>query len=79
MKKEELLNILKAWWKSWNAWRSDNPLLIPDLSWAYLEGVDLAGADLKGTKLSGADLEDADLRQADLSGANVNDKVGRTG
>ena len=65
----------------WNAWRTENPKVLPNLSGAdfheaNLIGVDLSGADLRGARLSEANLRTANLsearlRTANLSGANL--------
>ena len=56
----------------WNAWRRENPDIIPDLSRAKLSGVDrLSRANLRGVDLSEADLSRADLIKASLHEANL--------
>jgi hypothetical protein len=70
----------------WNAWRKENPMVIPDLrkanlNVAALDGADLRnaklqkanlwGATLKGTNLRGAMLHKADLEDADLRDARL--------
>jgi uncharacterized protein YjbI with pentapeptide repeats len=65
----------------WNAWRKDNPEIMPDFGladfdWSYLSKENLSKgqlsrADLRGANLRGADLSGADLRGADLSGADL--------
>jgi len=62
--------------KVWNAWREENPDLVPDLIRADLRGATLSGATLWKANFSGAnlrnvDLSDADLSDADLSGADL--------
>ncbi len=67
---------------AWNAWRSENPDIVPDLSEANLGGADLllanldranlAGANLSRAYLGGAHLDRANLSGADVSGANLN-------
>jgi hypothetical protein len=59
---------------SWNAWRDENPNIVPDLNGvnlinASLSGVDLTEADLLEANLAGADLTEADLSKAKLVGA----------
>jgi hypothetical protein len=71
---------------SWNAWRKENPDIVPDLSRADLSRVDLSRADLSAvgraaadrraylivTHLGGGNLfPRADLSGADLSGADL--------
>jgi len=55
----------------WNAWRTANREIEPDLSGANLSWTNLSGADLSGADLSGADLNGADLSEAHLSGAHL--------
>ncbi len=71
---------LKKGVDAWNAWRDENPDIIPDLSSTNFSGadlswVDLSKADLSVADLSGAELEGAtlsgDLTYADLRGANL--------
>jgi hypothetical protein len=66
---------------AWNAWRDENPDILPDLSEANLSGAnlgradligaDFAGANLKGANLSGAVLQAATLVNTDLTGADL--------
>ena len=70
------LNVLQQGVDAWNAWRTKNPSIIPDLSGANLSGRNLALADLNdmhlgrayllGANLSGANLSYSDLREANL-------------
>jgi Pentapeptide repeats (8 copies) len=66
---------------AWNAWRHENPNIVPDLrgvdlsgakllpaNLAGVSGVNFSWADLTGADLTGADLSWADLSWADLSG-----------
>ncbi|NTV01837.1 MAG: pentapeptide repeat-containing protein [Chlorobiaceae bacterium] len=79
MANREHLELIRQGTSAWNAWRSANPGILPDLREAELQGADLreanlGEADLNGAKLvrarlTGADLRGADLRGADLSGA----------
>ncbi len=70
----------------WNAWRSKNPDILPNLFEVDLRGVDLqsvnfSGTDLRGASLSEANLSNGNLYKADfyraslwranLSGANM--------
>lgn len=67
--------------EAWNQWRTDNPLVRPDLteanlteanlSKAYLRRADLFRAKLRGANLREANLSEAHLREADLIGANL--------
>ena len=52
--------------KVWNAWRTKNPKVLPDLI-----GADLIEANLSGAILINANLSHADLRSASLPGANL--------
>jgi uncharacterized protein YjbI with pentapeptide repeats len=63
----EHLAVLRQGAERWNAWRSGNSSLRPDLA-----GLDLTAASLGETLLVGADLNRADLNQADLSRTNLN-------
>ena len=70
------LGKLKKGFEVWNAWRNDNPAIVPALWRAELEGIDLRRADLKKADfeeadLGGADLREADLREAKLRGADL--------
>ncbi len=65
----------------WNAWRSKEPSVRPDLrranlnradlGWANLGRADLGWANLSGADLIKAGLSGADLREAKLSGADL--------
>src|SRR5262252_1624782 len=83
---EQHLAILRTGVARWNAWRIDNPDVVPDLrgadllgaslgsadlSLAKLDGALLAGASLSSANLLGADLHEANLCWADLGGANL--------
>jgi len=68
---KEHLNLLKSDRKSWNQWRLRQPEIQPDLSGAYLRGIDLRGADLRETNLSKTNLSRADLYVTDLHGADL--------
>jgi uncharacterized protein YjbI with pentapeptide repeats len=63
--------------KGWNKWRAKNRKIVPDLSAADLDEVDLIGdtnlngADLGGTSLWEASLEEIRLRRANLEGADL--------
>ena len=69
MANQEHLDILRQGVDAWNAWRAEEPSVVPDLTEAELSGADLSGADLSGADLSWANLSGADLCRADLSGA----------
>jgi uncharacterized protein YjbI with pentapeptide repeats len=53
--------------EQWNAWRSANYKIQPDLSQSDLKGLDLKGANFFDADLSGADLTGANLQGCDLS------------
>ncbi len=55
----------------WNAWRYENPEIVPALWAADLEETDLGYANLRGADLEEAVLSGADLRQATLNGAKL--------
>jgi uncharacterized protein YjbI with pentapeptide repeats len=68
---KEQLKRLKNGIKEWNEWRSENPVIFPDLRRADLKGADLSAADLSGAILSGANIRRADLSDAILYRANL--------
>ena len=55
------LQLLRQGVQVWNAWRTKQLPIIPDL-----EGADLKGLDLNNVDLSNTDLHGADLRKAEL-------------
>lgn len=65
------LAVVKQGAKSWNAWRSADPSVRPDLRGAHLRGEFLRSMNLSDSDLSGSDLRDANLRHADLSHAKL--------
>lgn len=76
MANEEHLVILRQGVPAWNAWRTANPGVRPDLSevnfiGAELSEANLRGADLREAILNGADLSEADLRDTNLRVANL--------
>jgi hypothetical protein len=56
---------------AWNAWRLEEPSVVPDLNRADLFGAKLNGVNLSGAHLYGADLAGAHLIEADLIGAHL--------
>jgi hypothetical protein len=65
---------------SWNAWRKENPDIVPDFYNAELyernlSMMDLSGADFRRANLGCASLAQADLRGADLRGAELEGAV----
>ncbi len=80
MANEEHLALLKrsVLGDDWNAWRTANPEVRPDLVEAQfieddLSFADLHGADLRGAILTEARLSNVDLSLADLSNASLGD------
>jgi uncharacterized protein YjbI with pentapeptide repeats len=76
MANEEHLAILRQGVDVWNAWRSENPDVTPDLwranlSLTSLRGVNLSWANLGGANLGGANLGGANLSWAEMSGVNL--------
>jgi uncharacterized protein YjbI with pentapeptide repeats len=67
----EHVTLLKKSVLEWNTWRSNNPDIIPDLTWADLTWADLTWADLSKADLTWADLSKADLTRANLSKADL--------
>ncbi|HPO09146.1 MAG TPA: pentapeptide repeat-containing protein, partial [bacterium] len=57
----------------WNAWRQENPEIIPDLAGANLARKNLNGIDLSGANLAGASFSRAYLREAKLEETNLCD------
>jgi uncharacterized protein YjbI with pentapeptide repeats len=60
----------------WNLWRVENRDVVPDLSGAWLHGLDLSeadfnGANLKAASLVGANLSDSYFIEANLSEADL--------
>jgi uncharacterized protein YjbI with pentapeptide repeats len=71
MANDEHIAILKKGVATWNAWRDEANLLMPDLSGADLRKADLLMADLSGANLNRANLNGTNLRKANLSGASL--------
>jgi len=60
----------------WNAWRTEQPEIRPDLSFAKIDGpvffrVDFRGANLEHSDLSRVTIVDSDLSNANLGGAEL--------
>ena len=53
MAKDEHVALLKKGVETWNAWRDQNPDIVPDLRRAELKGAILRGADLVSANLEG--------------------------
>ncbi|GER89736.1 hypothetical protein KDW_38980 [Dictyobacter vulcani] len=78
MADQEHVELLKKGVQSWNAWRKMHPSIVPYLSYAELNGINLSGADLNGAdlreaKLNGSNLSEANLTTADLSYAELSE------
>src|SRR4030095_9613573 len=58
---------------TWNAWRRDNPLVVPDLKGANLHEVDLGEANLCGADLNKASLVRANLTNDYFDEANLSE------
>jgi uncharacterized protein YjbI with pentapeptide repeats len=71
MANPEHLDLLRQGVDVWNAWRSKEPSIRPDLTWANLREADLNGTDLNGAYLDGAHLSRAYLNDANLLAANL--------
>jgi hypothetical protein len=69
MANDEHVALLKQGVAAWNAWREENPDIVPNLDGAVLVGADLREAHLFGANLAGADLREAILDGANLTGA----------
>ncbi len=59
------LDKLKEGVEAWNAWRDENPDVMPDLVETNLSGADLTGANLSVADLTGAILIKADGLDSD--------------
>ena len=57
--------------QKWNAWREENPEIVPDLERAELVGMIARRINLEGANLRHANLRSADLREANLKRANL--------
>lgn len=78
MANKEHLKIIRRGAEAWNAWRRQNPGILPELSQAdlakaVLRDANLRNADLVEANLSGAELFQSDLWGADLRDTNVRD------
>jgi hypothetical protein len=76
MANDEHVALLKKGVTAWNAWRSKNPHIRPELFGANLSGANLSLAnlskmDLREANLIGAYLNAANLSGVDLTGANL--------
>ena len=54
MANQEHLNILAKGVETWNAWRQENPNVVPDLPGAHVRRAILIDANLRSANLSGA-------------------------
>jgi Pentapeptide repeats (8 copies) len=71
MANDEHVAILKKGVAAWDAWRAENPGVLPDLSRANLSGADLSGANLSRANLDSATLVRTDLTDADLTACRI--------
>jgi hypothetical protein len=65
------VSILQKGVQEWNAWRTENPDIKPDLRKANLANLDLRNANLISVNLSGAVLDHAILQGAKFRGAKL--------
>lgn len=71
MANREHLKKIKEGVDAWNAWRTKNPDIVPNLSKATLRDIDLSGVNLKEANLRQVDFSLANLNEADLAGAKL--------
>ena len=80
MADQKHVEVLKQGVDVWNSWREENPDVIPDLSGAELNEIELPGANLKnaifykvelGKQLVPTQMRKANLKGADLTEANL--------
>ena len=71
MANEEHVRILLNSVTGFNAWRADNPDIMPDFYHANLGGANLSGANLSGAILTNAKLTNANFTNANLTDANL--------
>ncbi|MBD2606318.1 pentapeptide repeat-containing protein [Scytonema hofmannii FACHB-248] len=71
MANEEHLAIIKQGVSIWNKWRSENPLIKPNLAEINLSNTNLRNANLDEVDLSKAHLGAVDFTRASLVGANL--------
>lgn len=75
---ERHLKILRGGPPEWNAWRNENPEIVPDLRKANILDpnggiIDFSGIDFRGVHLHGTKFGLVDFSGAKFSGAIVND------
>jgi len=68
VKKNDHFLLLKQGTEGWNRWRTQNPLVAPNLYRANFNKASFSHANLSLANLNGANLNGADLSEADLSG-----------
>jgi len=73
MADQRLLPLIRKGISGWEQWRSKNPHIVPDLSWADLKGIELRGVDLSYANLAHADLSKADLTGSILTHADLSE------
>lgn len=66
------INILKQGIGAWNAWRANNPKVMPDFKSADLSGMDLSYADFRQADFSNANLRNTTLIWTNFTAANLN-------
>jgi hypothetical protein len=69
------IDVLRRGPRRWNAWRAENPSIVPNLSGIALSAAERQMGPISGgpIDLSGAKLRHASLRFATLTGANLSD------
>lgn len=87
MADSEHVSKVKEGTAAWNRWREEEPDVIPDLSWANLNGVNLDGAVFaksvlklafcRGCSMVGADFSEANMRGVNLEGSDLRGAVFR--
>lgn len=73
MANEEHLALLRQGVEAWNEWKSKNPDIRPNLSFATGKRITIREAKLSGVDLSRTNLSRVDLSRADLIGAKLNE------
>ena len=75
MANEEHLRILKQGPEAWNEWKTNNPMVNPDLSEVDLREIDFGAIHKErvahGIALAGANLSKSQLAKVSLDGANL--------
>ena len=71
MANEEHVALLVQGVPAWNAWRRENPNVLPDLGSTDLRRADLIEVNLSEADLGGAFLDEATLTRANLRGTKL--------